>query len=103
MPELLLLSDLVATVSHLVRSGRPLYDSLEELAQVSHLLARWHMLDHLQTRRGSTTWLQWAAVVVPALWLTLLWAMQIRSGARRQGRAKRGARFLHPLVQLALG
>ena len=103
MPELLLLSDIVATVSHLVRFGRPLYDSFEELAQVSHLLARWHMIDHLQTRRGSTTWLQWAAVVVPALWLTLLWAMQLRSGTRRQGRAKRGARFLHPLVQLALG
>ena len=38
-PELLLLSDVAATVSHLVRSGRPLYDSFEELAQVSHLLA----------------------------------------------------------------
>ena len=72
MPELLLLSDTVATVSRLVRSGRPLYDSLEELAQVSHLLTRWHMPDHLQTQCGSTTWLQWAAVVVPALWLTLL-------------------------------
>ena len=70
MPELLLLSDVVATVSHLVRSGRPLYDSLEELAQVIHLLARWHMPDHLRTRRNSTTWLQWVAVVVPALWLT---------------------------------
>ena len=93
MPELLLLSDVVATVLHLVRSGRPLYDSLEEPAQVSHL----------RTRRGSTTWLQWAAVVVPALWLTLLWAMQLKGGTRRQGRAKRGARFLHPLVQLALG
>ena len=103
MPELLPLSDVVATVSHLVRSGRPLYDSLEELAQDTHLLARWHMPDHLRTQRGSTTWLQWAAVVVPALWLTLLWAMQLRSGARRQGRAKQGARFLHPLVQLALG
>ena len=103
MPELLLLSDVAATVSHPVRSGRPLYRSLEELAQVSHLLARWHMPDHLRTRRGSTTWLQWAAVVVPALWLTLLWAMQLRGGTRRQGRAKRGARFLHPLVQLALG
>ena len=34
LPELLLLSDVAATVSHLVRSGRPLYDSLEELAQV---------------------------------------------------------------------
>ena len=101
-PELLLLSDIVATVSHLVRSGRPLYDSLEELAQVSHLLARWHMPDHLRTRRNSTTWLQWVAVVVPALWLTLLWAMQLRGGARREGKAKRGARFLHPLVQLAL-
>ena len=75
MPELLLLSDVVATVSHLARFGRPLYDSLEELAQVSHLLARWHMLDHLRTRRGRTTWLQWAAGVVPALCLTLLWAM----------------------------
>ena len=62
MPELLLLSDVVATVSHLVRFGRPLYDSFEELAQVSHLLARWHMPDHLQTRRGSATWLQWTAV-----------------------------------------
>ena len=102
MPELLLLSDVVATVSHLVRFGRPLYDSFEELAQVSHLLARWHMLDHLRTRRNSTTWLQWVAVVVPALWLTLLWAMQLRGGARREGKAKRGARFLHPLVQLAL-
>ena len=49
LPELLLLSDVVATVSHLARFGRPLYDSLDELAQVSHLLARWHMLDHLQT------------------------------------------------------
>ena len=88
MPELLLLSDVVATVSRLVRSGRPLYDSFEELAQVSHLLARWHMPDHLQTRRGSTIWLQWMAVVVPALWLTLLWAMQLRSGVR-------------PLVQFA--
>ena len=29
--------------------------------------------------------------------------MQLRSVDRRQGRAKRGARFLHPLVQLALG
>ena len=103
MPELLLISDVVATVSHLSRFGRSLYGSFEELAQVSHLLARWHMLDHLRTRRGSTTWLQWAAVVVPALWLTLLWAMQLRSGTRRQGRAKRGARFLHPLVQFALG
>ena len=103
MPELLLLSDVVATVSHLVRSGRPLHDSLEELAQVSQLLARWHMPDHLRTRRGSTTWLQWAAVAVPALWLTLLWAVQLMGGTRRQARAKRGARFLHPLVQLALG
>ena len=72
MPELLLLSDVVATVSHLARFGRPLYGSFEELAQVSHLLARWHMPDHLQTRRGSITWLQWTAVAVPALWLTLL-------------------------------
>ena len=103
MPELLLLSDVVATVSHLVRFGRPLYDSFEELAQVSHLLDRWHMPGHLWTQRGSTTWLQWVAVVVPALWLTLLWAMQLRSGTRRQGVAKRGARFFHPLVQLALG
>ena len=102
MPELLLLSEVVATVSHLVRFGRPLYDSFGGLAQVSHLLARWHMPGHLQTRRGSTTWLQWTAVVVPALWLTLMWAMQLRSGARRQGRAKKGARFLHPPVQLAL-
>ena len=89
MPELLLLSDVVATVSHLVRFGRPLDDSLEELAQVSHLLARWHMLDHLRIRRNSTTWLQWVAVVAPAFWLTLLWAMQLRGGARRTGRAKR--------------
>ena len=102
MPELLLLSDVEATVSHLVRSGRPLYDSLEELAHVSHFFTRWHMPDHPQTRRGSATWLQWMAVVVPALWLTLLWAMQLRSGARRQGRAKKGARFFQPLVQLAL-
>ena len=103
MPELLLLSDVVATISHLVRSGRPLYDSLEELAQVSHLLARWHMPDHLRTRQNSTTWLQWVAVAVPALWLTLLLAMKLRGGTSRTGRAKRGARFLHPLVQLALG
>ena len=41
--------------------------------------------------------------MAPALWLTLLWAMQLRGGARRTGRAKRGARFLHPLVQPALG
>ena len=102
LPELLLLSDVVATVSHLVRSGQPLYDSLEELAQVSHLLAKWHMPDHLQTRRGSTTWLQWVAVVVPALWLTLLWAMQLRGGVRRRRRAKRRVRFFHPLIQLAL-
>ena len=102
-PELLLLSDVVATVSHLVRSGRPLYDSLDELAQVSHLLARWHMPGHLWTRRNSTTWLQWVAVVAPAFWLTLLWAMQLRGGIRRTRRAKRGTRFLHPLVQLALG
>ena len=102
LPELLLLSDVVATVSHLVRSGRPLYGSLEELAQVFHLLAKWHMPGHLQTRRGSTTWLQWMAVVVPALWLTLLWAMQLKAGARRHRRAKKGARFLHPLIQLAL-
>ena len=53
LPELLLLSDVATIVSHLARSGRPLYDSFEELAQVSHLLARWHMHDHLQTRRGS--------------------------------------------------
>ena len=78
LPELLLLSDVVATVSRLVRSGRPLHDSLEELAQVSHPLAKWHMPDHLQNRRGSTSWLQWMAVVVPALWLTLLWAMQLK-------------------------
>ena len=77
-------------------------DSPEELAQVSHLLARWYMLDHFRIRRSSTTWLQWVAVVAPALWLTLLWAMQLRGGARRVGRAKRGARFFHPLVQLAL-
>ena len=102
MPELLLLSDVVATVSHLVRYGRPLYDGFEELAQVSHMLARWHMLDHLQTRRGSATWLQWTAVAEPTLWLTLLWAMQLRGGARQQGRAKKGARFFHPLDQLAL-
>ena len=70
MPELLLISDVVATVSHLSRFGRSLYGSFEELAQVSHLLARWHMLDHLRTRRGSATWLQWAAVMVPAFWLT---------------------------------
>ena len=95
-------SDVVATVSHLVRFGRPLYDSFEELAQVSHLLARWHMLDHFRIRRNSATWLQWVAVVAPALWLTLLWAMQLRGGTRRVERAKRGARFLHPLVQLAL-
>ena len=81
-------------MSHLVRSGRPLYDSLEELAQVSHFLAKWHMPDHFQTRRTSTTWLQWVAVVVPALWLTLLWAMQLRGGVRRRRRAKRGTRFL---------
>ena len=60
------------------------------------------MPDHLQTRRGSTTWLQWMAVAVPALWLTLLRAMQLRGGVRRRGRATRGVRFLHPLVQLAL-
>jgi len=42
------------------------------------------------------------AVVVPALWLALLWAMQLRGGVRRRRRAKRGTRFLHPLVQLAL-
>ena len=100
--ELLLLSDVAATVAHLVRSGGPLYGSIDELAQVSHLLARWHMPDHLQTRRGSTTWLQWMAVVVPALWLTLLWAMQLRGGVRRRRRAQRGVRFLHPLVQMAL-
>ena len=83
LPELLLLSaDVVATVSHLARSGRPLYDSLEELAQVSHLLARWHMPDHRQTRRGSATWLQRMAAMVPALWLTLLWAMQLRGGVQ---------------------
>ena len=40
--------------------------------------------------------------MVLALWLTLLWAMHFRGGARREGRAKRGARFFHPLVQLAL-
>ena len=40
MPELLLLSDVVAIVSHLVRFGRPPYDNFEELAHVSHLLAR---------------------------------------------------------------
>ena len=102
LPDLLLLSDIAATVSHLVRSGRPLYDSLEELARVSHLLARWHMPDHIQTRRGSTTWLQWMAVVVPALWLTLLSAMKLRAGVRRHRRAKRGVRFLHSLIQLAL-
>ena len=102
-PELFLFSDVAATVSHLVRSGRPLYDSLQELAQVSHLLAKWHMPDHFRTRRNITTWLQWVAVVVPALWLTLLWAMQLRGGVRRARRAKRGTRFLHPLVQLALG
>ena len=102
-PELLLLSDVVATVSQMVRSGRPLYDSLEELAQVLHLLARGHMPDHFQTRRGSTTWLQWMAVVVPALWLTLLWAMQLRGGVRRRRRAKMGVRSLYPLIQLALG
>ena len=102
LPELLLLSDVVATVSHLARSGRPLYDSFEELAQVSHLLARWHMPDHRQTRRGSTTWLQWMAVVAPALWLTLLWAMQLRGGVQRRRRAKRGVRSLHPLIQFAL-
>ena len=101
LPELLLLSDVVTIVSHLVRSGRPLYDSFEELAQVSHLFARWHMLDHFQTRRGSATWLQWMAVVAPALWLTLLWAMQLRGGVRRRRRAKRGVRFFHPLIQLA--
>ena len=60
------------------------------------------MLDRLRTRRNSITWLQWVAVVAPALWLTLQWAMQLRGGARREGRAKRGARFFHPLVQLAL-
>ena len=57
------------------------------------------MLDHLQIRRGSTTWLQWMAVVAPALWLTLLWAMQLRAGVRRHRRAKRGVRFFHPLIQ----
>ena len=98
----LLLTDLAATVSHLVRSGQPLYSSLEELAQVSHLLARWHMPEHLKTRRTSSTWMQWLAVVVPALWLVLLWAMQLRAGTRRRSRARRGTRFLHPLVQLAL-
>ena len=41
--------------------------------------------------------------MVQALWLALLWAMQLRGGVRREGKAKRGARFLHPLVQLALG
>ena len=102
MPQLLLLTDLAATVSHLVRSGQPLYSSLEELAQVSHLLARWHMPEHLKTRRTSSTWMQWLAVVVPALWLVLLWAMQLRAGTRRRSRARRGTRFLHPLVQLAL-
>ena len=102
MPQLLLLADLAAAVSHLVRSGQPLYGSLEELAQVSHLLARWHMPEHLKTRRTSNTWLQWLAVVVPALWLVLLWAMQLRAGVRRRSKARRGARFLHPLVQLAL-
>ena len=96
MPELPLLSDVVATVSHLVRSGRPLYDSFEELAQVSHLLPRWHMLDHLRTRRSSTTWLQWVAVVVPALWLTLLWAMQLRGGARREGKGQAGSQVPPP-------
>ena len=102
MPQLLLLSDVVATVSHLVRSGRSLHSDLEELAQISHLLARWHMPDHLQTRRGSNTWLQWLAVLVPSLWLVLLWSMQLRAGTRRARRARRGTRFLHPLVQLAL-
>ena len=102
LPQLLFLSDAAATVSHLVRSGLPLYDSFEELAQVSHLLANWHMFDHLQIRRGSTTWLQWMAVVAPALWLTLLWAMQLRAGVRRHRRAKRGVRFHHPLIQFAL-
>ena len=68
-----------------------------------HLLARWHMPDHFQTRRGSTTWLQWMAVVAPALWLTLLWAMQLMGGVRRRRGAKRGVTFLHPLIQFALG
>ena len=74
----------------------------DELAQISHLLARWHMPDHLKTRRSGGVWLQWLATAIPACWLVLLWACQMRSGARRQVRARRGVRFLHPLVQRAL-
>ena len=61
----------------------------------------WHMPDHLKTRRTGSTWLQWVATVVPALWLVLLWTTQLDGGQRRR-RRKRGVRFLHPLVQAAL-
>ena len=78
--RLLLVADLLASVYCLVCCGgeRQLYERLEELAQVSFLLARWHMPDHLQTKRSGGPWLQWMAVVVPACWLVLLWSFQLR-------------------------
>ena len=100
--QLLLLSELAAGTLHLLQVGVELDARVQELAQISHLLARWHMPDHLKTRRSGGDWLQWLATVVPACWLVLLWASQLRSGCRRQVRARRGVRFLHPLVQRAL-
>ncbi len=100
--QLLLVSELTAAVHHLVRTGEGLCERLEELAQISFLLARWHMPDHLKTKRLGGAWLQWLATVVPAFWLVALWTMQLRGGERRVRRARRGVRFLHPRVQLAL-
>ena len=102
LEDLLLTADLASAVLHLVTSGEAVSGRMGELAQISHLLARWHMPDHLKTKRCGSCWLQWMAVVVPAYWRLLLWAYQLRGGERRRRRARRGARFLHPAVQHAL-
>ena len=88
--RLLLVADLLAAVYCLVcwEGDCQLYVRLEELAQVSFLLARWHMPDHLKTKRSGGLWLQWMAVVVPACWLVLLWSFQLRGGGRRRRRAR---------------
>ena len=100
--ELLLVCHLAVSVMHLVEERENLQQRLEELAQLSLLLARWHMPDHFKTRRTGGTWLRWVATVVPALWLVLLWTAQLDGGQRRRRRARRGVLLLHPLVQAAL-
>ena len=81
--QLLLLSELAAGTLHLLQVGVELDARVQELAQICHLLARWHMPDHLKTRRSGGDWLQWLATVVPACWLVLLRDESTRAYPRR--------------------